>query len=90
MLEPCNDNDTIMRYGLAWFEINCLATFLIEKLSKTRNRIDEKTIIWTMVARPSNKDWSFTLHLENTFEINIFILTMVHIVMPNYNEITLH
>jgi hypothetical protein len=62
MLEPCNVNDTIMRYGLAWFEVNCLSIFWIENLSKTRNKIDEKKIIWKMVARPSNKDRSFTLH----------------------------
>lgn len=43
-----------------------------------------------MVARPSNKDRSFTLYLENTFEINIFILTTVHTNTTNYNEITLH
>jgi hypothetical protein len=43
-----------------------------------------------MVARPSNKDRSFTLYLENTFEINVFILTMMHINMTNYNEIILH
>lgn len=90
MLEPCNINDTIMRYGLAWFEVNCLSTFYIGKLSKTRKRIDEKNIIWTMVVRPSNKDRSFTLYLQDTFEINVFILTMVHINMTNYNEITLH